>query len=503
MARAAFLLVLAGLLGAAVRLSAAQPAKPAAPADDPGAADPAEATPPAKPPAKTSPPAAKPGAAKPAPGPQFRSEQVDETQKRQRTEVLKILRSQAVAADQAKTLDAYYTTYAFPRWTLPQNYAQIASEFSRDLVTELKTAQTGPTYDHVMRLALKFLGDAVNDKALHPAVRYNAMLMLGRLNVKEPALGAVREAIQPHPEALKIMLAALRDANQADAVRVAALLGVARHAQLGAADAQVLNVLVQLATAKDPPQGRSPEGHAWIRGRAIDALAELRDAAGKRVPGADAQAVKAVSTVLAETTAPIHPTRLAAARALGSFDYSTVAGIKPADLAILLAGLTVEACTTELKRDVPLTSAAGMTPGSPMSSGMSRMGMAPGMAPGMVPGMGMQGPMEEGADERCVLFRRRLKAVLGAVQLAFIGPDRTSGLKGWASGKPDQGLVDLVDRQIAAQIKELDDEELPYDKLKAAIAKHRIALKKLLADPDAAVKAAKAAEAEKKKPGGK
>ncbi len=113
--------------------------------------------------------------------------------------------------------------------------------------------------------------------------------------------------------------------------------------------------------------------------------------------------------------------------------------------------------------------------------------MMPGMYPGM-PGMG-PGVVQEQADERAVIFRRRLKTVLRAVQSALGREKDPTGLKSWVVDTPDASLVALVDKYVNEQIRDLDDEESPVDSLKKKMAEHRKTLKNFLDDPAKAVAA--------------
>ncbi len=534
------MLLVIGLLGAAIRLATAQDATTKAAA--PGAAA-VPAKPPAKAPVKPAPAAQAPAA---APAVKYKSLPVDDSQKKRRNDIAKMLRAGAFQAGEDKAFDAYHTTYAFARWTQPENYASI-SEYRRELRSELATGRSGAVYDRLVSLTMDFMTKAVNDPGYHPAVRVNAMLTIGELDVSIPAPGS-RDLPQPLPAALDFILAVLKDPNQIDAVRIAALQGLVRHASFPMANAQtrdqqVVPRLVQLASAKDPPPGRTKPGHAWMRALAIDALGALR------LPGANGQTVKLLVGIVGETDAPLS-TRLAAVRALGRIDYKGLTAVKPDDVVVPVAQFLHDATTAEANRPIHAPASGGsgsgmpgmpggypggmspdmpggypgMMPGSPSGYGYASKGKAsrktaggggsgyptmPGGSPSMpggypampgYPGMGPGGPAADEADDRSVIFRRRLKTVLGAVQFALVGQDRNSALKAWTSNTPDQFLVQLVEKYVNDHIKVLDSEEDGLDTLKKNIAIHRKTLKAFLDDPAKAVKAYQDELAAKAKP---
>ena len=463
--------------------------------------------------AKVAAPAAAPSA--------FKSLPVDESQAKRRGDIPRILRAQAFQPGEDKLFETYYLTYAFPRWTLPENLSSVAN-FRAELRRDLYTGRSGPPYDRLVNLTLTFMTQLVKDRSFHPAVRYNAMAAIADLNVSLPPPGDTKTPEQPLPAALDLMLAVLQDPAQIDAVRIAALQGLVRHAGLPMADTQkrdqqVLPLLLQWASAKDPPSGRTKVGHAWMRALAIQALGALG------LPGSNGQVVKTLTGVLTESDTPLIP-RLAAAKALGRIQYKGMTAVKPPDVVIPLVQFLLEATTAEARRPLVLAASAApaqpgmtpiMTPGmtpTPMPS-MPEMpgpakkkggkapktpagmisgetpgmpGMYPGM-PGMYPSMPGMGPgAAEEADERAVIFRRRLKTVLDAVQQA-LGRETGPGLKSWVANTPDASLVALVEKYVNEQIHDLDDQESSADSLKKKMTEHRKTLKSFLDDPSKAV----------------
>jgi len=507
---------------AAAETKSPQPAKAApkaaaAAAPGPAAAKAAEP----KPPAQAA--AAEPTEAAPAkpPGPVTYQQDITEEdlkaiadkfkRDRTRTNVQKMLRAQAFGGGEEAQFEAYYRQFALPRWTVPENYGSLP-DFRGELRSDFRNGRTGPPYDRLLEMTFNYMSTA-SGQGYHPAVRYNAMMVLGDLNVQEFPPGS-KNAVQPYPAAQKVLLQALTSSDS-DAVRVAALVGLMRHASLGIADPQVRDgqfIPALLALARStPPAARSAEGHAWLRAMAIDVLGALRSV------GPDGSVALAMVTIVGDKDAPLL-TRLAAARALGGLDLKGFKNLTPSQLAIPLGHLAVELCTAELARArAPAKPAArGGYPGMPGSGypEMSSMAMpmptappamyaTPGYKPskakakarggyssaemsGMPPPMpDMGGSMYPGAVpgrpaedseevERLTRLRRNLKYYLNSVRFGLNGPvDLQNGAIRLLAAKdnkdpkaivgsndPDWRFVDNVFGSVRQQIGILDNDKV-------------------------------------------
>lgn len=158
----------------------------------------------------------------------------------------------------------------------------LARYYSRD------NDQSKKAHDYVVNeLALKEMEKIANGR-YHPAVRYNAMLLIGELNDKEMVRTAGAPA-EPLPAALPVMALALvsKEPTQIDAVRVAALVGILRHAEresereIPAFDEKTKNglisIMLRIIDGAEPPGTRSPEGQLWMKRRAVNVLGALGD----------------------------------------------------------------------------------------------------------------------------------------------------------------------------------------------------------------------------------
>mgnify|MGYP001041664315 CR=1 FL=1 len=310
---ACLVLALTGLLGRSAMAQAPKAAGPDEPATDA----------PEKPkPDETAKPAAKAPvkpAAKAAPGEPYLEEKVDPKPEKRLT-ILGLLRKGKVTAEQWARIAKYYGEYALPRWTVVANRANVA-KWRNELADDIAQA-VPPVREQLLAFLLPKLVDMVK-KNYHPVTRVNAMLMIGRLNAQEPPTRFGSDPPVALPEAQPHLLAALVDPQVPDAahpklpdaVKVAALVGIKRHAELGAVTtpeqrAAATAALLGLATTEAPPAGRSAAPHAWMRALAIEALGALKD------PGAGGKVAKALLGIAGQAGAPL-TLRCAAAGALG------------------------------------------------------------------------------------------------------------------------------------------------------------------------------------------
>lgn len=461
----------------------------------PGQAKPAPA-PAAVPGAAAAPlPATKAGEPPPAPARQFKTLPVDPQQDTPavRRAVREILRSGALGDSQKQQLTAYYERFAFARWTRPDDYASIPA-FRADLAADLRSAASGPVYDFLVGLTLAKMKEFIQPEYAD-VVRYNAMLVIGDLNVAERT-----KPLVPLPEAQAVLLAELNNPNQSDFVKVAVLIGLERHCAIGFPDQQVrnnqvFNPLLNLAQSAPPP-GRSPEGHAWMRAKAIDALAALR------YPGLNGALPAALANMVRTDDPKSMPpmVRIAAAKALGNLDYQQASGgIKPMDLATALAQMASDACGAEHKRaplQMPVTGSSDLgRRGPPGFTGPSGRLPGPRLRPSPV-GPGMENLPDD--PEYVLQIRRRLKSQIRAVQVG-LGDTRKgheTGVVGLVAGTPDEAFVKDVYKVVQdLMTKVLDDPNITLYELNKKVDDSKARLDELLSKARPAVTAAPAAVA--------
>ncbi len=277
--------------------------------------------------------------------------------------VKSMLRDARFQEGEQEVFDRFFLGYYLPRWSDPNNVTAL-TEYRDDLeIRYLRTAKPGPPCNRLNELILAFLatgvpadmvpaglqneippGTALAKGNFHPAVRVNAMLMVGRLNV------AGGNPPVPWPQALPAMVVAVRDPQQIDGVRVAALIGILRHAESGIADpdarAALADMAADLAAAATPPPGRTPEGHAWTRMRAIEILGTMGWVGNATAGNIGEPVAKLLSDMAADPQLDIW-LRCAAARALGGLQYQGAGGLDPDQLVRTFGRLTIDVVAAE------------------------------------------------------------------------------------------------------------------------------------------------------------
>lgn len=275
---------------------------------------------------------------------------VDNTLAAQRQNVQRMLREgnfNAVANGQQVFRD-YYVNYFLPSWTQAANRSKL-----QQLRTQLTNSELGnmaraggPPHDLLVQIALQTLADYVKNEQLDPAVRVSAMLAIGELNDRERGVGSTQPPA-PCAAALPVIIEALTDAQQSDAVKLAALVGLERHCVIGIADANVLNsqvipLLLSMAQEKNPPAERDAEVHAWFRARAIGILG------GMQALGANTQVVQALTGMVGDAAEPVR-VRLAAAQALGGLNLSSAQGVDFAAVTQALGKMVLDLCVADVQ----------------------------------------------------------------------------------------------------------------------------------------------------------
>ena len=186
-------------------------------------------------------------------------------------------------------LDRYYQGYLLRVFTHTNQLGTLAQK-RQEILGDMARAR-GEASNHLRGVLKGYLAKYVTNfrgmnlpQPIHPAVRFNAMLVLGDLNRAEKNIGAGRKHPTPDGDMVKFMLDELAHEDQIDAVRVAALIGLLRHAKLQHADGNpkmrmpkpTADQMIAIVNQATPPEGRSASGHNWMRRRAIEVLGALR-----------------------------------------------------------------------------------------------------------------------------------------------------------------------------------------------------------------------------------
>jgi hypothetical protein len=244
------------------------------------------------------------------------------------------------AAGGQQLFDDYYQDFLLPQWTPTKDIANLP-KLRHDLGNQLRKKNAGApatVHDHFNALLLEFMQKLAAGN-YHPAVRANAMLMIGELN-------RVEQPPTPLPEALEVMVAAVQSSKLSDGVRAVAMVGIKRHVIAGVADEdarkKLTAVLLHLA-ADEMPAGTARDGREWILRQAIDILGRLGSV------GENNAVFRLLANTVSNAKLPLK-TRTAAAESLGRLDYSGASGINAADVAAVLGQLAIDACAEELQQ---------------------------------------------------------------------------------------------------------------------------------------------------------
>jgi hypothetical protein len=353
--------------------------------------------------------------------------------------------------------DSYYRLHYFPMMTQTNEKAlqELPEERFRFIRDHLEGCKNDEVHEHIIDLALANLVPIVQDN-FHPAVRYNALLIIGSLNQTEAVrIGDVKATPEPHSRALPILYSEFTKAENPDLLKVAALIGLVRHLEWDpyratpippAQRTAVLKALLDLATQKQPPEGRSEDGHAWMRRRAIEGLGH------SGAVKAEANVVAALEDILKSDEEPIE-VRVAAASAIGRSNYVAPLKLDVAATVRELGRLAVLSCVSELDRAASIKKSEeermkilSAQPGSSYgSSGM--YGEGSGYSPSSLPsGGGLLGKPEDPKGYRLDPLRQRIRARLYGVQTGLTGPadDRANTTRGAANLAKTQAEKDAV-----------------------------------------------------------
>lgn len=371
-------------------------------------------------------------------------------------------------------LQNYYSRYYFPLHTYPKYIGEWPSDrvkLTRTLAaTNLQTPPLLQVHDFLVDLIYQATLPLIRGN-YHPAVRCNAMLLLGSLNSQDALfVGDAKRPAVPLILSLKVMLDELANPQQIDGVRAAALVGVLRHVEIdrqladvpGAqrrlvgnnAENLIVDAMLKLVNEKQAPEGRSQSGHDWMRRRAVEILGCLGS------PGQNNSVLAGLDGLLTDNKAPVS-LRCSAAEAMGRLRLPANANIKVVDAAKKLATVAVFACQKEIQRvedqesreaKDKLQAAGGTGYAMGMGSGyMAEYGGAMGGMPTMAPEMGgmpemMPGGMPYGMPGgmpgygmasgapaakfnplgyRILLTRRRIAHEMLLVKRGLLGPDAT------------------------------------------------------------------------------
>ena len=316
----------------------------------------------------------------------------------------KVLFGTVPLAGNERAFDDYYKNYLPAAWTQtsPGSLSALAKEREQFLNELANSKVPQQVHDRLVSITLAGMQQILSDPELHPGARYNAALVLGALNAKEPDR-INRANPEPLPAALPVLLELFKNAEESDGVRLAALLGIMRHLEWDpyrpqatrmAADTktEIVAELAALAQATEPPPGRSLEGHTWLRRRAVEGLMYAA------LSGTTAEIHAVIEKLISDDAEPV-ALRCTAADVMGRLEYQAPVIPAPEPNAKELGHLALVAVDAELSRLENLEAMDEMRTKS-QGSGIGTGGMMGGGMDAAMRGMGgAGGPMARGGGQ--------------------------------------------------------------------------------------------------------
>ena len=404
-----------------------------------------------------------------------------------------------------KQIDQYYLRN-FALMTQEDGHGD-AAKVRQTMLNEIRKLKKAD-HDYLVARLYYFCNKLIphNEKMnYHPVVRFNCMLIMAHLNqveIKGSSSDAVPEV--PLRQARTFMLAQYKDPNQIDAVRLGALIGLQRHAEISrygnsaaraisdGDKAEITKICMDLLSSAEPTNGRAESAHDWFQRRAAQILGSLGDA------GTDGAVAKLLDATVREKSKTLG-LRCECSNSLGRITYAKPVALK-ADLAAGGMGyVAVDAIGSEVDRiekvlEQQVAGSPGGYGGVPggavggggydayeggAGAGAAASDYGEGPTGGYPYGGGGQYPygggdggrtprqVEPPEDPAITLVRRQLKHQLNCVTVGLIGdvPKKAGGMLSIAQGQ-EQTAVKNIARSVNEILKSLDEKNLRLDKLK-------------------------------------
>ena len=351
-------------------------------------------------------------------------------------------------------LKGWYENYVFAQFTHARSMGELATQ-RLTFVNELNTrCPNDGVYQHIVNnIVLPQMQTFITGN-FHPAVQYNAMLIVGQVNQQSNYNpDQTRRVPVPSTAALGFLVNNIQGGASNDALLLASWVGVLRHVSLNRVTQHIpgnqqvaiamlaLNLLNQDATTA----GRSLSGHTWLQRRALEVLSAIgRD---------NGQILTRIIELVNDDTAPM-PLRLSAAKALHFFYYDGRTKVVVAETSKALGLLTIQICRNELARvEQEKELEAAQAAGGVGDAGAGMMGGMGGMEGGM--GGAMGGDVFGGGasvlskeDKRRVDYSRRILAYQLYHVVMAIGKE---GRQAGPNTIPSTGMVLAVTQDAAGQ----------------------------------------------------
>ncbi len=260
--------------------------------------------------------------------------------KAEKANINRILRGGTLAGADAQLFDRYFRTF-FGQFLEAKAGAETFHDLRKDLEIFLRTGKTGDAYNRLVGMANAGLQSVAKSPKFPPAVRLNAVLVLGSLKDKEP------NGI-PYPQAYSFLTSVVSGPADTypDSLKVAAMIGLERYAASGILPPRLKDPLtaamLKILEQETPPDNRTAEGHTWMRTEAAKVLGALGS------PGPNNNVLAAMEKIIADPSAKAS-FRCEVAECMGMLQYPKDAKIDYQALANLLGHQAVEICQGEIE----------------------------------------------------------------------------------------------------------------------------------------------------------
>jgi hypothetical protein len=232
-----------------------------------------------------------------------------------------------VTPEDQKTFDDYYR-WRIAEMTWAENVSKLAEKrlkFKRLDLTPSGKAPDQTFHTKLNEKLLSVLQNIAKSEDYHPAVRANAVLLIGALDQKEETSpGGV--GVIPLAEALPVLVSMSKDPKLPDCVRIPALIGVARHAEFevpaAARKDAVVPLFVEIVGSKQPIGNGDLGGHGWLRRRGAESIGVV----ALKWPESNTPAVAAALLSLIGDDNASLVSRSEAAKSVGAIERSVLNG---------------------------------------------------------------------------------------------------------------------------------------------------------------------------------
>jgi hypothetical protein len=258
-----------------------------------------------------------------------------------RGKVSQALRNPGDLAANRGAIDDYFKKYFFPTMTdtSPNGLGQLAKLRDDLFKRYLRSANSKPAQDYITGLTSTTMG-LIALGPYHPAVRYNAVLILGELDQQYASKGANIKPPTPLPAGTNALLVLLekdefKGVKIPPMLKVGALVGLQRHARFGIDpqyEKRVTQGAIGLIQQQETPAEMSAEVHHWLKCLAGQVLVQQYSS------GPDGTVNEALVSMIGDPEMSLED-RCCVAALLAEMDYSAAQGVDTATTVTALGNL--------------------------------------------------------------------------------------------------------------------------------------------------------------------